>query len=233
MTVVYKVHVLRHGAFSRGGYPARLGLLTMKGVDESIEAANHVIKSALGENILILYSPTRFEDQTGKKFGCRGKHTAEVLAENFRPRFRVCGLFDLPELAEPNIYYIETAAQPRAYIEAQTQRFGRDGRWEAYHRGDPDIDAIGQRIGAQTAVDYSLAVGPALNSAFLHADSHEALDIVLVTHNDFLREVAQRYMGADESAYDYNPGTGECLDLTYRDGTVEMEFRGEVYTRTL
>ena len=71
--------------------------------------------------------------------------------------------------------------------------------------------------------------------AEVHREAYPDRDflVVLVTHDDVMRSVAQNIMGAGEEAHGYLPGNTEMLPMHVEGDTAQLEFKGKVYNKDI
>jgi broad specificity phosphatase PhoE len=264
----FDVILARHAAYNTEGEGIAkedVGGLTEKGVSQSLELAKQIFQKATESgkptDILFISSPTAYEDKTGQLYAKRAEQTSEVamaqileLAQTL-PAEQLRLLGPVPKerpqspyhqrLVEPNIHYIPTAENPRAYFEKQVEKFGMRpndetgaiGRKEGYARGNTEVDAVAEQIGAETAQALGDRVYEVVKDMNHLADVHREqypdrnFLVVLVTHDDVMRSIAQNVMGAGESAHGYFPQNTETLPIHIDGKSAQLEFRGKVYNR--
>jgi broad specificity phosphatase PhoE len=264
----FDVIMARHAAYQAEGEGVAtesIGGLTTEGVAQSHELGRQVFRKAVESgkptDVLFVSSPTAYEDKTGQLYARRAEQTADAamaqileLSQSLPPdQVRLLGPVpkENPEipyherLVEPNIHYIPTADNPRAYFEKQVEKFGMRpddttgavGRKEGYARGDVEVDAVAQEIGAETALEAGTraydVVKDMKHLANVHTEVYPDRDflVVLVTHDDVMRSVAQNIMGAGEEAHGYFPANAEILPLHIESDKAQLEFKGKVYNK--
>lgn len=265
----YEIIVARHADYN--GYDAegvpeeQLGWLTEKGIEQSRQLAKNVLDKARESgkpvDILVINSPTAYEDNTGKLLGRRAEQTAVVLMEEIKKleedlppdsvRLLGPGAGDGPigalfhkELTEPNIHYIADAENPRAYFQAQVEKFGMRpdsasgnlGRKEGYLRGDEQVDVVAEEIGAETANEVGEKTLNVMKDAARLAQYHSQVSpdrhlvVVEITHDDNIRSLIQNQMGAGEAAHNYLPANTEMVDFKVANGKASTSFKGQNYS---
>ena len=266
----FDVVFARHAAYQTGGEgmpEEAVGWLTPEGVKQSQQLGRWIfqeaIKSGKPTDILFISSPAAYEDKTGKLYGRRAEQTAnEAMAQILElaqslPDNQLRLLGPVPKkqpetpytqrLVEPDIHYIASADNPRAYFEKQVEKFGTQpdestgkiGRKEGYLRGDEEVDAVVEQIGAETAVDVATRTQSVVKDMKHLADVHQKhypdrkFMVVLVTHDDVVRSFAQNIMGAGEQAHGYLPANTETLQLHIQGDSARMEFKGNVYNKPI
>jgi broad specificity phosphatase PhoE len=264
------VILARHAAYQTEGEGLpkdKLGGLTSEGTEQAEELGRKVFQRVLetgrSTDILFISSPTAYEDKPGKLYARRAEQTADAAMAQILelgqslPAEQVRLLGPIPKekpetpynhsLVEPNIHYIPTANNPRAYFEKQVEKFGIQadastgnvGRKEGYARGDAEVDAVAEQIGAETAQEVGTRAYNVIKDMKHLADVHRETFpdrnflVVLVTHDDVMRSVAQNIMGAGEEAYGYFPANTEILPVHIEDDKVQLEFRDKVYNRDI
>jgi broad specificity phosphatase PhoE len=267
---VFDVILARHAAYHTEGegIPTEaIGGLTPEGIAQSQELGRLVFDRATESSnpvdVLFISSPTAYEDKTGQQYERRAEQTAEVAMSTILelvqdlPSEQIRLLGPIPKqqpeipyhqrLVEPNIHYIPTADNPRAYFEKQIEKFGVRpdeatgviGRKEGYARGDEDIDAVARQIGAETAVEVGNRAYEVVRDmehlADVHREAYPDRDFlaVLVTHDDVMRSVAQNIMNAGEEAHGYFPANTEILPIHIEEDKATLEFKGKVYNREI
>jgi broad specificity phosphatase PhoE len=264
----FDVILVRHAAYQTEGEGVAkeaVGGLTPEGTAQSKELGRQVFqrvaKTGKPTDVLFISSSTAYEDKTGELYARRAEQTADAamaqileLSQSFATdQVRLLGPVpkEKPKnpyherLVEPNIHYIPTADNPRAYFEKQVEKFGMRpdettgavGRKEGYARGDAEVDAVAQEIGAETALEAGTraydVVKDMKHLADVHAEVYPGRDflVVLVTHDDVMRSVAQNLMGAGEEAHGYFPANAEILPLHIESDKAQLEFKGKVYNK--
>jgi broad specificity phosphatase PhoE len=243
-----------------------VGALTPEGIAQSRELGRQVFQKATETgkptDILFISSPTAYDEMAGYH-ARRAEQTADVAMAAIlemaqilpEDQVRLLGPVpkDKPEspyhrrLVEPNIHYIPTADNPRAYLEKQVEKFGirsdegtgAIGRKEGYARGDAEVDEVALQIGAETAQEVGIRAYSVVRDMKQLAEVHAEVRpdrnflVILVTHDDVMRSVAQNIMGAGGEAHGYFPGNTETLPLHIEGNNAQLEFKGKVYNRDI
>jgi broad specificity phosphatase PhoE len=268
-TKPFDVIFARHAAYKteKDQDQERIGWLSEEGLQQAKDLGAQIFQkiteTGKPTDILFISSPTPYESKTGQLYGRRAEQTADVAMAEILKRAQdlaadqVRLLSPLPKekpeipyhqrLVEPNIHYISTADHPRAYFEKQVEKFGMRpddttgtvGRKEGYARGDAEVDAVAQQIGAETAQEVGMrahnVVKDMKDLADLHSGQYSDRDflVVLITHDDVMRSVAQNIMGAGKEAHGYFPGNTETLPLHIEGNSAQLEFKGKVYNKDI
>ncbi len=258
------VLLVRHGDYHNSyidnsnnpGYdPEKTGWLNERGIAQAGEFAKNLYAELSGKSvdILIINSPTAAIDDNGERFGRRAEHTAleigiklrQLKQEDPLSKIRFLGgaaevgdglvepLFD-DRVQEPQTHYIASSDTPTAYMDALVSKYGFSGRKEAYHVGDPEVDAVAREIGAETAEDVAERTRRFLADcrriAELHAEHQPDRELIIIatTHDDNLREATQRVFDYGEKAHGKFAHNLEALDISIlRDGSMQTTVEGE------
>ena len=233
------------------------GQLNERGLEQAGDFAESLFDEAKDKavDILILNSPTPVIDDNGAKQGRRAENTALEIGTRLRqlkaddPLSKICLLGGAAEVGdgpvaplydqrtqEPQTHYIATADDPTAYIDAMEAKYGRGGRKEAYHVGDPELDPVAREIGAETAQDVAdrtlefMRDCQKLQELHRQVSPDRQLIIIAATHDDNLREVLQRNFGLGEEIHGQFAKNLESVDIEMADdGSLKTEWGGETY----
>ena len=261
-----------------------IGLLTEEGITETREMAREKIAEILEDlqedekaEIVFLYSPTTWfgSKEKGKEwedgFGNRAQHTTEIildtlaseiksgtaLGEEIKEKIKIPGIGHKENLEEADIFFLNNAENPTAYIEALRSKYEGLSWWEEYYNtameliklkrleelGKLDesgklkleeikeLESIREEIGAENAVDISNRVMRLMKiaaEAYKDNSPKRKLVVWIVTHGEDVRSFAQH--GMDVEAKDYVAGYNEGLDINISPvGKMTTEFRGKEY----
>jgi len=221
----------------------KIGLLTDRGIKRTQEATkeklSEILKNEKPSDIVFLYSPTewldwRSEQGWEKGYGSRGKHTTKVildtigselerktkLGEAIKDKIRITGIGPKDKLRELDIFYIYDAPNPRAYIEALREKFGKEDWWEEYYNIVKDIEPLREETGAESPVDLSNRVENLIKIISLYKGKlrketpNRSLVIWMITHKELIRSYLQHGLKAEETDIkDYEPKHNESIDI--------------------
>ncbi|MCK4525366.1 MAG: hypothetical protein KAU07_02940, partial [Candidatus Andersenbacteria bacterium] len=153
---MFKDYIDNNRNFNEVKKESDAGSLTDKGKELTKEATLERLKEITAENkpadVIFLYSPTEWmdwRDEQGfaKGFGGRGKETTKVildtissemkenteLGKKIKENIRITGIGPNEKLRELDIFYIFDAPNPKAYIKALHEKFGKEDWWEPYY----------------------------------------------------------------------------------------------------
>ena len=254
------------------------------GITETQEMAKKKIKEILEDlqedekaEIVFLYSPTTWfgSKEEGKEwedgFGNRAQHTTEVildtlaseiksgtgLGEEIKEKIKIPGIGHKENLEEADIFFLNSAEDPTAYIKALRNKYEGLSWWEEYYNAATELiklkrleelekldeagklklkeikelESIRKEIGAESAVDISNRVTRLMKiaaEAYKGNDPKRKLVIWMITHGEDVRSFAQH--GAGTKAENYVADYNEGLDIDISpDGKMTTEFRGKEY----
>lgn len=151
----------------------KLGRLTEQGEETVRKAAKHKISEILKSNeeieFAIFYSPTTWfghkDARTGQwinGYGMRAKDSAKIVYDTLlleRQHTKNADVYVInyvpdARLEEANIFFIENAHDPQAYIKALRSEYGENW-WEAYFNGAPDLEPLREQVGAESPREIS------------------------------------------------------------------------------
>jgi len=229
--------------FERLEKEKKLGLLTDKGIEKTREATkeklSEILENEKPNDIVFLYSPTEWLDWRSEQgweegYGSRGKHTTKVildtiglelkrrtrLGESIKDKIRISGVAPRDKLRELDIFYIYDAPNPRAYIKALREKFGKEDWWEEYYNIVKDIEPLREETGAESPVDLSNRVKNLIKIISLYREKarketpNRGLVIWVITHKELIRSYLQHGLKAEETDIkDYEPKHNESIDI--------------------
>jgi len=238
----------------------KLGLLTEKGIEETKKATkeklSEILESEKPSDIIFLYSPTEWLDWKSEQgweegYGSRGKHTTKVildtigseleertkLGEKIKDKIRITGIGPQDKLRELNIFYIYNAPDPRAYIEALREKFGKEDWWEEYYNIVKDLEPLRKETGAESPTNLSERIEGLVKVAALYREKVKKespdrnLVIWMITHKELIRSYLQHGIKvAEKDIKDYEPEHNESIDIDIiPNGQVITEFKDKQY----
>ena len=235
------------------------GLLTDKGKELTREATMERLKEIVAEDkptdIVFPYSPTEWldwRDEQGfaKGFGSRGKETTkEILntisseiknnteiGKKLKENVRITGIGPNEKLRELDIFYIFDAPNPRAYIKALHEKFGKEDWWEPYYNIVQELEDLRKETKAEGPEDLARRFESIIKMAKLYSDKIREKDternlvIWMVSHMELIRSFLQHQLKAGKDVENYVPDYNESLDIDISpDGKMTTEFRGKEY----
>ena len=260
------------------------GTIEKGGITETQEMAKKKIKEILEDlqedekaEIVFLYSPTTWfgSKEEGREwedgFGNRAQHTTEVildtlasemksgteLGEEIKEKIKITGIGHKEDIEETDIFFLNNAEDPTAYISALRDKYKGLTWWEKYYNtatelielkrleeleklskyGKPkleeieELESIREKIGAESAVDISNRVMRLMKiaaEAYKSDDPKEKLVVWMITHGEDVRSFAQHGAGAE--AKDHITDYNEGLDINVSfDEKMTTEFEEKKY----
>lgn len=237
------------------------------GITETREMAKKKIKEILEDlqedekaEIVFLYSPTTWfgSKEEGKEwedgFGNRAKHTTKIildtlvsemksgtaLGEEIKEKVKIPGIGHKENLEEADIFFLNNAENPTAYIKELRSKYEGMSWWEEYYntateliklkrleelkkldesqklklKEIEELESIRKEIGAESAVDISsrvIRLTKIAAEAYKNNDPKKKLVVWMITHGEDVRSFAQHGMGAE--AENHITGYNEGLDI--------------------
>ena len=236
------------------------GLLTKKGEkltrEETIKRLEEITVEGKPIDIVFLYSPTEWmdwRDEQGfaKGFGSRGKETIKVildtissemkenteLGKKIKENVQITGIGPNEKLRELDIFYIFNAPNPKAYIEALHEKFGKEDWWEPYYNIVQELEDLRKETKAEGPEDLVKRFEAMIKIAKLYGEkrqeegSDKKLVIWMVSHMELIRSFIQYQLKVDKKDVDdYVPDYNEGLDISISpDGEITTKFKGKKY----
>ena len=235
------------------------GLLTKKGKELTREATMKRLKEIVAEDkptdIVFPYSPTEWldwQDEQGfaKGFGSHGKETTKEILDTIsseiknnteigkklKENVRITGIGPNEKLRELDIFYIFDAPNPRAYIKALHEKFGKEDWWEPYYDIVQELEDLRKETKAEGPEDLArrfesiIRMAKLYNDKIREKDTERNLVIWMVSHMELIRSFLQHQLKAGKDVENYVPDYNESLDINISpDGKMTTEFKGKEY----
>lgn len=235
------------------------GLLTEKGKELTKEETKKRLEEITVEgkpiDVVLLYSPTEWMDWCdeqgfAKGFGSRGKETTKVildtissemkenteLGKKIKENVQITGIGPNEKLRELDIFYIFDAPNPKAYIKALHEKFGKEDWWEPYYNIVEELEDLRKEMKAEGPKDLSkrfelvIKTTELYNNKIKKEGQERNLVIWMVSHMELIRSFVQYKLEAKEDAIDYHPDFNESLDISISsEGKITTRFKGKEY----
>jgi|GEM_PF-5461134 len=255
----FKDYINNNRNFNETKKESDAGLLTNKGKELIRVATMKRLKEITDRDkpteVVFLYSPTEWLDWRDKQgfakgFGSRGKETIkEILntissemandteiGKKLKENVYIAGIGPNEKLRELDIFYIFDAPDPRAYIKALHEKFGKEDWWEPYYNIVQELEDLRKETKAEGPKDLTKRFESVIKIAKLYSDkirkedSGKNLVIWMVSHMELIRSFLQYKLEAGKEVENYVPNYNESLDINISpDGKMTTEFRGKEY----
>ncbi|MCK4525515.1 MAG: hypothetical protein KAU07_03690, partial [Candidatus Andersenbacteria bacterium] len=159
------------------------------------------------------------------------------LGKKIKENVQITGIGPNEKLRELDIFYIFNAPNPKAYIEALHEKFGKEDWWEPYYNIVQELEDLRKETKAEGPEDLVKRFEAMIKIAKLYGEkrqeegSDKKLVIWMVSHMELIRSFIQYQLKADKKDVDnYVPDYNEGLDISISpDGEITTKFKGKKY----
>jgi broad specificity phosphatase PhoE len=244
----------------RHGQTGSEGWLSSDGIEQVRLAAHTVAEQYLRPDsppvtFFILNSDSaRFVNR--EAVGKRAEQSGEVTAETIHDLINIKGLSQdkvqvhsfgkktkngtraYKKLREPDYHYVGTSPTPTAYKDALIEKFGPEGREEAFFNEAQELEDLREEVGAESSSELAVRVLKMIRvinryaEAYRRAHPGRKLVFLLESHGDLIRSLIQHGLNI-EASQGWQPNYGEVVPIGLEDGMLNMDYKGLNYERSL